>query len=100
MGNEALATKAAELFSFNGHYSVPGDNDADDLLNDAGCFLASAIALFHKELAVADSPEVRRIEPELSARLYGVYHLLQMVAGITEVASHRASQQAYKESVA
>jgi len=35
MGNEAVATKAAELFSFNGKYSIPDENSAGTLLDDA-----------------------------------------------------------------
>lgn len=84
MGNESVAGRSTELLSFNAHYVVPGDNKRDRLLDDAGCFMASALALFRKELEVADSPAVRHIEPELAERLWGVYHLLQMVQGITE----------------
>jgi len=88
MGNETVAIKSTDLLAFNGHYSVPADNTREDLLNDAGCFMASAMAMFRKELEVADRPAINAIEPELAARLWGVYHLLQMVQGITE-AAHR-----------
>jgi hypothetical protein len=42
---------------------------------------------------------VRHIEPELAARLWGIYHLLQMVQGITE-ASHGHSLECSPEYVA
>jgi hypothetical protein len=98
MGNEIVAARSTELFAFNGHYSVPGDNTRHSLLNDAGCFMASALALLRKELEVADSPRVKAVEPELAERLWGAYHLLQMVAGIVE-ASHRAPQGSALEHV-
>jgi hypothetical protein len=99
MGNEIVAARSTELFSFNGHYSVPGDNTRHRLLDDAGCFMASALALLRKELEVADSRNVKAVEPELAERLWGVYHLLQMVAGITE-AAHKAPQESSLEHVA
>lgn len=98
MGNEAAAARSTELFSFNGHYSVPGDNTRHRLLDDAGCFMASALALLRKELEVADSPRVKAVEPELAERLWGAYHLLQMVAGVVE-ASHGAPQEPTMEHV-
>lgn len=99
MGNEIVAARSTELFSFNGHYSVPGDNTLDLLLSDAGCFMASALALFRTELEAADGPEVQEVAPELPQRLYGIYHLLQMVAGIIE-AAHKAPQESTPECVA
>jgi hypothetical protein len=87
MGNESVAARTAELLSFNGHYAVPGDNQADRLLDDVGCFMASALAMLRKELEIADSPEINAVEPELAARLWGIYHLLQMAQGAANAAN-------------
>lgn len=89
MGNETVAEKSTELLAFNGHYTVPANNTREDLLNDAGCFMASAMAQLRAELTVADGPEIQAVASELPERLYGVYHLLQMVQGIIEAAHLR-----------
>jgi hypothetical protein len=99
MGNEIVAARASELFSFNGHYSVPGDNTLDHLLTDARCIMASALALFRTELEAADGPEVQEVAPELPQRLYGIYHLLQVVEGIIQ-ATDGAPQKSTLEHVA
>jgi hypothetical protein len=87
MGNESVAARTAELLSFNGHYAVPGDNQADRLLDDVGCFMASALAMFRKELEIADRADVKAVEPELAERLWGIYHLLQMAQGAANAAN-------------
>jgi len=98
MGNEIVAGKATKLLAFNGHYSVPRNNTLSDLLNDAGCFMASAMAQLRKELEVADRPDIKKAEPEMAERLWGVYHLLQMVQGITDAAHHAPHNGASTEA--
>ena len=93
MGNEIVAGRSTELLAFNGHYSVPEDNDADRLLDDAGCFMGSAMALLKKELELADTSPLREADNQLAERLWGVYHLLQLVKGTTEAAHSRMSRQ-------
>jgi len=89
MGNEAVATKAAELFSFNGKYSIPDQNRPGQLLDDASNFLSSALEIFLGEIEGIDSLSRSAGDLGRAQRLWGAYHLLQMAQGTVDAANSR-----------
>lgn len=89
MGNEAVATKAAKLFSFNGKYTIADENSATDLLNDASIFLSSAIEIFIADLEIAERRCIEQGERGLGQRLWGAYQLFQMAQGAVDAANAR-----------
>jgi hypothetical protein len=89
MGNEAVATKAAELFSFNGKYTIANENSATDLLNDASIFLSSAIEIFIVDLETAERRCREQGDKGLGERLWGAYHLFRMAKGAVDAANNR-----------
>jgi hypothetical protein len=89
MGNEAVATKAAKLFSFNGRYNIADENSATDLLNDASIFLSSAIEIFTGDLEAVERRFSEMGDDGLGQRLWGAYHLFNMAKGAVDAANTR-----------
>lgn len=89
MGNESVAAKVDELFSFNGNYSIPEGNSSTELLNDASIFLSSAIEIFIVDLETAERRCSEQGDNGLGQRLWGAYHLFQMAKGAVDAANNR-----------
>lgn len=92
MGNEIVAARSAELFSFNGKYSVAEGNSPTALLDDASIFLSSAIDIFIVDLENAERLSRSQGDNGLGQRLWGAYHLFQMAKGALDAANGRLHQ--------
>lgn len=84
MANASVTESAPrELFSFNGTYVIHDDTSANDLLNDAVCWIDSAMEIVNEMAAgLTDKGSDIHASPRSAGMvLWGAYHLLQMVDG-------------------
>lgn len=86
MANESVTeteTCHRELFSFNGGYLIHPGTDADDLLNDANCWLDAAKEIVNEAaIGLTNSGSQMQANPvAVGKMLWGAFHLLQMVDG-------------------
>jgi len=84
MKNQSVNNTASrEFFSFNGGYLIHPGTDADDLLNDAGCWITAASEIVSEMAAgLTDKKSDTYVNQESAGKmLWGAWHLLQMVEG-------------------
>ncbi|MGN6479890.1 hypothetical protein [Luteibacter sp.] len=78
MGNEIVAARSSQILRpIQGNVVPLGSHAADDRSN-AQKVMDSALALLRMELERADAPAMRRADPDLVDRLFGIYGLLHM----------------------
>lgn len=85
MGNEIVAALSTALLAAPEGQTVSSDQRTNDMPQVDRCLTESAHALLRKELAHAGKPAALRADPELAARLHGIYGLLLMARRIADV---------------
>jgi hypothetical protein len=78
MGNEIVAARSSQKLSLIQGNVVPLATPAADHRSNAQKVMDSALALLRLELERADAPAMRRADPDLVDRLFGIYGLLHM----------------------
>lgn len=78
MGNDIVAALSTALLAAPDGQTVSLDHRTNDTPQVDRRLTESAHALLRKELAHAGMPPARRADPELAARLHGIYGLLLM----------------------
>ena len=84
------------VFDFNAQYCVASDEDANQLLNDASCFLACARELIRNAAMDAEGEGVSG--KELVSTLWSAFHLINLGTGVVD-AGHNAMLKKSKESM-
>jgi len=78
MGNEIVAARSSQMLSPVQGNVVSLGNQAADHRSNGQKVMDSALALLRMELERAYAPAMRRADPDLADRLFGIYGLLHM----------------------